>query len=153
MRKMPTGIYDRVKSKWKPWNKGKSSWNKGKKCPWAKNNPQIFKKGHIPWIKGKKRLDIIGEKNPNFKGKVFSGNGYIEVYSPNHPFKNSHNCVFEHRLVMERILGRYLTKQEIVHHKNGIRDDNRPENLMLCVRNKHWHSQACPKCGFEFVVE
>ena len=39
--------------------------------------------------------------------------------------------MFEHRYVMEQMIGRQLTRKETVHHKNGVRTDNRPENLEL----------------------
>ena len=82
----------------------------------------------------------MGSKNPNWKGGIkIAHNGYILINSPNHPFRNCRNYVYEHRLVMEKILNRYLTKDEIVHHSNGIRNDNRPKNLDLVPSQpEHW---------------
>jgi hypothetical protein len=60
--------------------------------------------------------------------------GYLMRWVPNHPRATSSRYVFEHILVMEQILGRYLLPHESVHHRNGVRDDNRPENLELWTR-------------------
>lgn len=59
--------------------------------------------------------------------------GYIWIFAKGHPGANKNNCIFEHRIIMEKMLGRLLHKDERVHHKNGIRNDNRPKNLELWV--------------------
>lgn len=56
------------------------------------------------------------------------------VLARDHPRAGSNCYVFEHVLVMEDILGRRLVPGETVHHLNGVRDDNRPDNLELWTR-------------------
>jgi hypothetical protein len=72
------------------------------------------------------------EQAGNWQGGTRSyPKGYVGTHSPDHPNATKEGYVMEHRLVMEKHLGRYLTKDEVVHHKNGRKDDNRIENLEL----------------------
>lgn len=70
-------------------------------------------------------------------GKTMSKEGYVKIWKPDHPYANTDKYVFEHRLVLEKQLGRYLTEEEQTHHVNGNRADNRPENLQIIDAHTH----------------
>lgn len=95
---------------------------------------------------------IGGKKHWNWKGKT-KISGYIYLKSKNHPSAVVGGYVAEHRLVMERELGRYLTVNEEVHHKNGVKDDNRIENLEMVIKKQHFGRAKCPYCLKEFKVK
>ena len=79
--------------------------------------------------------DDAGRANGNWKGgRTRHKAGYIMSRAPGHPRSGQGNYVFEHILVAEELLGRFLIDGETVHHRNGVRDDNRPENLELWTR-------------------
>jgi hypothetical protein len=64
--------------------------------------------------------------------------GYVYVYAPDHPNRTADGYVCEHRLVMEKALGRLLKRREAVHHIDGDRTNNDVSNLELCDSNgKH----------------
>jgi hypothetical protein len=107
-----------------------------------KGNKTSIKKGqHLsPETEFKK-----GQRPPHFIGRTRDVYGYISIYSPDHPNRTKQNRVKEHRLVMEKYIGRYLTRREVVHHINGIRDDNRIENLLLLrSQSEHFHLEEHP---------
>jgi hypothetical protein len=68
-------------------------------------------------------------------GPLTDGHGYVRVWAPDHPRAHA-GRVLEHRLVMERLLGRELLPTESVHHINGHRTDNRPDNLELWITHQ-----------------
>ena len=76
----------------------------------------------------------VGKNNPRWKGGKFIRRGYVFIHSPNHP-RTTQKYVLEHVLVMEKKLGRFLLPNETVHHKNGIKHDNRIDNLELWSSN------------------
>lgn len=76
-----------------------------------------------------------GEGHPEWKGGRMLVGNYWYVYSPDHPNRTKAGYMAEHRLVMEATLGRLLERHEVVHHRNGRPDDNRPENLEVFQSN------------------
>lgn len=101
----------------------------------------------------------------NGTGKYLSG-GYIYIYKPSHPNCSSSGTIAEHRIVAEKKIGRYLSSNEDVHHINGIKTDNRPENLEILSRSKHQSlhlskrfiskgkmvQRICQSCGRTFEI-
>jgi hypothetical protein len=104
---------------------------------------RYFLAGREVWNKGLKGY-MSGSKNGMWKGgKYIDGSGYVHIKAIDHPNKSQIGYVPEHRLVMEKCLGRYLDKQEIIHHKNGIKSDNRVENLELTTQSCHVGEHFC----------
>ena len=102
-----------------------------------------FVKGH-KFIKGGekgwfKKGQTVGHKNASWKGGEIKKNDYIYTYMPKHPFAIKAGYIKRANLVMEKIIGRYLEPEEVVHHK-GVKypfgsienkQDDSPENLQL----------------------
>lgn len=80
----------------------------------------------------------VGDKHPRWRGgRWMTGAGYILAHCPDHPNASKTGYVFEHRLVMEEMLGRYLETDEIVHHIDGNKANNDPDNLAVMDKGQH----------------
>lgn len=75
--------------------------------------------------------DRFGEKNPNWKGGRQIRFGYAFAIKHGHPGADCWGYVQEHRLIMEEKIGRYLNPGETVHHLDGNKLNNTPDNLIL----------------------
>ncbi len=76
-----------------------------------------------------------GPLHTNWKGGRKLVGRYWYIYFPNHPMRTQEGYVAEHRLAMEAKLGRYLTRSEVVHHKDGDPGNNDPANLEVFPTN------------------
>lgn len=85
----------------------------------------------------------LGDKSGIHNSKWRGGqsrmpDGRVLIFSPSHPNPGvAGKYVLRYRLVMESVLGRYLRLDEVVHHKNGIPWDDRPENLEVMKQSEH----------------
>jgi hypothetical protein len=77
------------------------------------------------------------------KSRHISVNGYVIVYDQRRA-GTAQSGALEHRLVMERLLNRPLLSEEHVHHRNGVKTDNRPENLELVTSRTHREKHTVP---------
>lgn len=98
-------------------------------------------------------LAAIGPDNPAWRGGKRHQDGYILTWVPQGtPGRQARGYMMEHRLVMQEHLGRPLLAWEIVHHRNGVKDDNRIGNLEVVTRARHAGLVVCPHCLTEFRV-
>jgi hypothetical protein len=101
-----------------------------------------------------------GTGNPKWRGGVVrQPSGYLYEYAPDHPHATKQGYVMQHRLVVEREIGRVLDPAEEVHHRNHVRDDNRYENLEVQedkrahrVLHAYYESSECPTCRTSVVT-
>lgn len=77
------------------------------------------------------------DREYNGKPAVLDRNGYVRVYEPSHPKATKAGWQFEHRIIVEKRIGRYLEPHEHVHHVNGVKHDNRAENLVAMDDLEH----------------
>ncbi len=116
---------------------GRRGWAKGIKLS---EERKAKMRGRTAWNKGKTILPQQREAlfKANWKGGRINNQGYIRVRCEGHPRATAHgHYVLEHILVMEKQLKRLLKGNEVVHHINGIRNDNRTENLIVLTRSAH----------------
>lgn len=78
-----------------------------------------------------------GPDHPNAtkNGRRYTEDGYVQILDPTK--ETGSRYILEHRLIVEQSLGRKLKREEIVHHLNGVRDDNRIENLVVVTADTH----------------
>ena len=93
------------------------------------------------------RPTFAGPGAIGWKGGVVRNKGRVMVYHPDHPRAWTTGYVYRAILVAEATLGRPVLRDEIVHHQNEVKDDDRPENLVVMTRGEHirLHKKGVPR--------
>jgi len=110
-------------------------WHKKKPCP-------ICGKPIAAISKTCCKCHSSGEDNPAWRGGRTVRLGYVFIHSPTHPRASTTGYVREHLLAWEQFHNKPLPKGWIIHHLNGIRNDNCIANLIALPDNKHRHILA-----------
>ena len=91
---------------------------------------KIFIEQHLEHLREARR-SRVGDRAPCWKGGVtVDRKGYLLAYVPDHPYARTNGYYPEHRLIIEKALGRFLKPSEVGHHADGIKDNNRNDNLV-----------------------
>jgi len=135
------GHYVSEKTKRKIGNKARKRWRNKKFREMSiqafkdsRKRPDVVLRKKIfcntPEFRENSRRSFLGKKNPRWNGGKTIHNGYLLVQSKDHPFRNKHGYVRKHRLVVEKIIKRYLKKTDVCHHiKNKL--NNSPKNIIV----------------------
>ena len=114
-----------------------------KRKGWVKGQPKSFINGH----------NMRGERNHGWGGgRSHHGSGYIMIKTPGHPKANRGGYVFEHILICEKALGKYLPLLSEPHHFDGNKANNVNGNLVIC-QDRAYHmlleqrTRALKRCG------
>lgn len=94
------------------------------------------KRGKVLSVETKLKISE-GHKLSGEGHKKLRTDGYVYVYYPKHVNATKDGYIMEHHLVMEKHIGRPISKGEVVHHRNHIRNDNSIENLQLMTFSEH----------------
>lgn len=126
---------------WSRWQRhGDPAWEptlaEREKCSIEGCNVDAVARGYCSshYSKWRRRGDPLFESSPETRrkgAKKTEKGGYVGLYLPEHPNARRGGIVSEHTVVMSEAIGRPLTPSENVHHRNGVRDDNRIQNLEL----------------------